>query len=107
MDLGLGGQVALVVGGASGLGRAIAAGFAAEGARVGLLDISPDVHAAAGQLGGTGSVADVTDTAAVRAAADAVRSHFGRVDHVVFAAGIGSGKFGFPFWNLDPADWPR
>ena len=29
----------------------------------------------------------------------------GRVDHVVFAAGVGSGKFGFPFWNLDPSDW--
>ena len=31
----------------------------------------------------------------------------GRTDHVVHAAGIGSGKFGFPFWNLDPADWER
>ena len=27
--------------------------------------------------------------------------------HVICAAGIGSGKFGFPFWNLEPADWPR
>jgi NAD(P)-dependent dehydrogenase (short-subunit alcohol dehydrogenase family) len=25
----------------------------------------------------------------------------------VFAVGIGSGKFGFPFWNLSPKDWPR
>ena len=31
----------------------------------------------------------------------------GRVDHVVVAAGIGSGKFGFPFWNLETSDWPR
>jgi len=31
----------------------------------------------------------------------------GRVDHVVFAVGIGSGKFGFPFWNVPPADWAR
>lgn len=107
MDLGLGRQVAVVVGAARGLGHAIAAAFTAEGARVALFDVSPDVHAAAGQLGGTGWVVDVTDTAAVRAAADAVRSHFGRVDHAAFAAGIGSGKFGFPFWNLDPADWPR
>ena len=31
----------------------------------------------------------------------------GAVDHVVHAAAIGSGKFGFPFTNLRPADWPR
>src|SRR6202008_1858415 len=29
------------------------------------------------------------------------------VDHVVFAVAVGSGKFGFPFWNLTPEDWPR
>src|SRR4051794_6401107 len=26
---------------------------------------------------------------------------------MVFAAGVGSGKFGFPFWNLEPGDWDR
>jgi NAD(P)-dependent dehydrogenase (short-subunit alcohol dehydrogenase family) len=31
----------------------------------------------------------------------------GRCDHVVVAAGCGSGKFGFPFWNLQPSDWNR
>ena len=35
------------------------------------------------------------------------RSEWGRIDHVVFAAAIGSGKFGFPFWTLEPADWDR
>ena len=29
----------------------------------------------------------------------------GPYTHVVFAVGIGSGKFGFPFWNLEPGDW--
>jgi len=29
------------------------------------------------------------------------------VDHVVVAAGAGSGKFGFPFWNMKPSDWDR
>jgi 2-hydroxycyclohexanecarboxyl-CoA dehydrogenase len=29
------------------------------------------------------------------------------MDHLVHAAAIGSGRFGFPFTNLDPADWPR
>lgn len=34
-----------------------------------------------------------------------VRADFGHCDHVVFAVGVGSGKIGFPFWNLEPADW--
>ena len=36
-----------------------------------------------------------------------MQATFGHGDHVVVTAGIGSGKFGFPFWNLQPADWPR
>src|SRR5215212_2744822 len=105
MDLGLGGQVAVVVGAARGLGHAVASEFGREGATVALLDVSPDVHAAADRLGGKGWVADVTHYPAVKTAAEDVRFLFGRVDHVVFAAGVGSGKFGFPFWNLDPTDW--
>jgi NAD(P)-dependent dehydrogenase (short-subunit alcohol dehydrogenase family) len=31
----------------------------------------------------------------------------GHVDHVIFCVGVGSGKFGFPFWNLQPGDWAR
>lgn len=31
----------------------------------------------------------------------------GRIDHLVHAAAVGSGKFGFPFTNLTPEDWPR
>jgi 2-hydroxycyclohexanecarboxyl-CoA dehydrogenase len=102
MDLGLTGDVAVVVGGASGLGYATAKAFADEGAALVLLDVSPRVHDAAAALGGTGHVADVTDYAAVKGVAG-----LGRVDHLVFAAGVGSGKFGFPFWNLDPSDWDR
>lgn len=93
MDLGLTGQVAVVVGSASGLGRAIADAFAAEGAHVARWDIAATAE----------TVVDATDYAAVSRAADAR----GRVDHVVYAAAVGSGKFGFPFWNLTPADWPR
>jgi NAD(P)-dependent dehydrogenase (short-subunit alcohol dehydrogenase family) len=107
VNLLLAGQIAVVVGGARGLGQAIAAEFAKERAQVALLDLSPDVAAAARDLNGRGWVVDVADAAAITAAAGEVRSHYGRVDHVVFAAGIGSGKFGFPFWNLDPADWPQ
>lgn len=107
MDLGLRDAVAVVVGGASGIGRAIAAAFAAEGARVALLDVSANVTTAASGLGGEGWQTDVTDYAAVRGAAHDARFLLGRIDHVVFAAGVGSGKFGFPFWELDPSDWDR
>jgi 2-hydroxycyclohexanecarboxyl-CoA dehydrogenase len=103
MDLGLAGERVLIVGGARGLGRAIAAQFRAENADVVLLDRSAEVTATANELGGTGIQADVTDYAQVQ---EAVRKA-GLVQHVVYAAGIGSGKFGFPFWNLEPADWSR
>ena len=107
MNLGLAGSVAVVVGGARGLGRAIAAAFADEGCQVGVWDVAADVTTAAAELGGTGWRVDVADPAAVRAAAAETCAQFGAVDHVVFAVGIGSGKFGFPFWELDPADWDR
>src|SRR4051812_4228013 len=107
MELGLSGQVAVVVGAARGLGHAVATEFAREGARVALLDLSADVKAAAEKLGGEGWVADVTNAFAIRSAAEDIRFLFGHVDHIVFAAGIGSGKFGFPFWQLEPSDWPR
>ena len=51
--------------------------------------------------------ADVTDCGKMKDAAEKARAVLGRIDHVVFAVAIGSGKFGFPFWNLEPADWPR
>jgi NAD(P)-dependent dehydrogenase (short-subunit alcohol dehydrogenase family) len=51
--------------------------------------------------------ADVTGYPAMQQAAANVASFFGRTDHVVYAVAVGSGKFGFPFWNLEPSDWPR
>jgi 2-hydroxycyclohexanecarboxyl-CoA dehydrogenase len=107
VDLGIRDSVAVVVGGASGIGKAIAAEYAAEGARVALFDVSPRVRDVAAELGGEGWNVDVADYSAVQPAARDCRFLLGRVDHVVFAAGVGSGKFGFPFWNLDPADWER
>ena len=107
MDLGLRASVAVVVGGASGIGRAIATAFIAEQAKVAVLDVSPNTPAIATQLGGEGWVADITDYAALKTAVADIRFLFGRVDHVVFAAGVGSGKFGFPFWQLEPTDWDR
>jgi len=113
MDLELTGHVAAIIGGAKGIGRAIAAAFAAEGVDVALVDRDAAVEATARELAGQHGVqalpilGDVTDYSAMQLAAGRVKERFGRIDHVVYAAAIGSGKFGFPFWNLQPADWPR
>src|SRR6185312_14959569 len=113
MDLQLSGDVAVVVGGAKGIGQAIAAAFVAEGANVAIVDRDPDGPAIAKGLAGAEAVrafahvVDVTDYAAILGVSEQIRRDYGRCDHVVFAAGIGSGKFGFPFWNLDPGDWDR
>lgn len=113
MNLELTNQTVVVLGAASGIGCAIAQGFANEGAHVALLDRATTVQETAQQLQQQATsrllpvVADVTDYAALQAAAQRITTELGPVDHVVFAVGIGSGKFGFPFWNLAPEDWPR
>lgn len=103
MDLNLSGRVAVVTGGASGIGRAVARGFAAEGARVAVWDLAAPGPGEAP----FGATVDVADEASVRAALAATEAALGPVDHLVHAAAVGSGKFGFPFTNLAPADWPR
>jgi 2-hydroxycyclohexanecarboxyl-CoA dehydrogenase len=95
MDLGLAGQVAVVTGGASGIGRAVVEAFQAEGARAVAWDLNGDPPV------------DVSRADSVRAALEAVLHDYGSVDHLVHAAAVGSGKFGFPFTNLEPADWTR
>ena len=101
MELGLAGSVVAVFGAARGIGAAIARAFADESARVAAIDRDPMVLELTDRLSppGLGLVADVTDYAAVRRAAEEIAARFGRCDHVVFAVGAGSGKFGFPFWK--------
>jgi NAD(P)-dependent dehydrogenase (short-subunit alcohol dehydrogenase family) len=113
MNLDLANQVAVVIGAAQGLGHAIAAAFAAEGAIVSLVDRDERVTAAAADIEQSAGArtaafrADVTDYPALQRVEANIRTLFGRCDHVVNAAAIGSGKFGFPFWNLEPGDWER
>jgi NAD(P)-dependent dehydrogenase (short-subunit alcohol dehydrogenase family) len=80
------GLVAIVTGGASGIGLATAKLLASRGARVACLDLKPGdlpepLH---------GIECDVTDDTAVRAAVDEVVTRFGRLDVVVNNAGIGA-----------------
>ena len=92
MDLQLRHHVAVVVGGAAGLGLAIAKAFLDERASVAIIDRDPSTLAIAEQIGASGFVADVTDLMAVERAAENVRGKLNRCDHIVYAAAIGSGK---------------
>jgi NAD(P)-dependent dehydrogenase (short-subunit alcohol dehydrogenase family) len=106
VDLGLADNVVVVFGAARGIGAAIAHAFAAENARVVAVDRDPEVLDLASRLPETlGLVGDVTDFGAVGQIATELARRFRRCDHVVYAVGLGSGKFGFPFWKLHPADW--
>ena len=113
MELELTGHVAVVTGGAGGIGLACARGLAREGCRVALWDISAGVNGSAASLTtdfgvpSLGLVVDVNDFAAVQTAVKATEAVLGPVAHLVHAAAIGSGKFGFPFTNLKPGDWVR
>lgn len=113
MELGLGGQVAAILGGARGIGLAIGAGFASEGASVVLVDRDAAVVSSAADLARTHSgpvhaqIVDVSDESSMFRLATEIEAVVDRVDHVVFAAGIGSGRYGFPAWNLTAEDWRR
>jgi NAD(P)-dependent dehydrogenase (short-subunit alcohol dehydrogenase family) len=80
------GLVAVVTGGASGIGLATATALRDRGARVAVLDLNP----AELPEGLTGFQADVSDRASVDAAIAAVADEFGAIDIVVNSAGISS-----------------
>jgi len=106
----------LIVGAAQGIGQAIARTFAAEHYHVILADLSETVHDTAQQIrldlpqaSLAATVLDATDLPAVEQLAENVAELLPapqqKLQHVVYAAGAGSGKFGFPFWNMRPDDW--
>lgn len=86
-------KVAVITGGASGLGRATAERFAAAGAKVALLDLNEDLaRAAAGDIGaGAAAFAvNVADAASGEAAIEAVMASFGAIHVNINCAGIGA-----------------
>ena len=103
----LAGNVALVTGAGSGIGRAIAFRLAAEGACVVVADLAADAaervaREIAGTDGAVSVAADVSDAGRVAAAFDAAALAFGGVDIVVNNAGLSISK---PLAETTERDW--
>jgi NAD(P)-dependent dehydrogenase (short-subunit alcohol dehydrogenase family) len=105
------GKVAIVTGGATGLGRAIALRYAQEGAKVVIADqgdAQPVVAEAIAAGGEAVAVrADITDEHAVRSLVELAVSRFGGVDVLVNNAAIASTLKLTPFEELTTAEWRR
>ena len=82
-------RVAIITGGASGIGLATARRFAAEGARVVIADLDPATgELAADEVDGVFRAVDVADETQVNAVFDGVAAEFGRIDIAFYNAGI-------------------
>ena len=105
-DRPLSGRHAVITGGGSGIGAAIADRLSAMGARVTLMARNEErLRAKAQALGDAQAIAvDVTDGDAVMAAFDRARAAFGAVDILVNNAGLAEG---IPFHKLDLATWRK
>jgi NAD(P)-dependent dehydrogenase (short-subunit alcohol dehydrogenase family) len=102
-------KIALVTGGARGIGLAVAKRFLADGWRVALLDIEGELlERAVAALANPGDTlalhCDVSDAGAVASAMEAVRRRFGRLDALVNNAGIAVFA---PLLETPDQDWNR
>jgi D-sorbitol dehydrogenase (acceptor) len=101
-------KIAIVTGGAQGMGRAIAQRYIAEGANVVIADLNPDgARKTAGEIGGEDGAAisvavDVRNHDQVQQMVDAAVSQFGGLDILVNNAGVG--KI-LPFMDTTEQDW--
>jgi len=111
MDLFMKNKVAIVTGGASGIGEKTAEFFVQEGVRVLVADVKKEKMEEAVEflrkMGGEarGFYGDVTDEKMVRRMVDEAVAHFGTVDFLVNSAGVGGGLK--PLEIMDQAEWQR
>jgi D-sorbitol dehydrogenase (acceptor) len=100
-------RVALIIGGARGLGRAIAEAFAREGAILELADLDgPGAEATARELGqgAAGHRVDITDAAATRALVETVATRRGRLDVLINCAAV---CLVDPILEVTPERWDK
>jgi NAD(P)-dependent dehydrogenase (short-subunit alcohol dehydrogenase family) len=103
-------KVALITGAASGMGKAMALGYAREGAHVVIADLNMDgAKAVAAEIHSEGGLAsakalNVADPAQSKAVVDEIVGEHGRLDILVNNAGIGLIK---PVWETTPEEWDR
>ncbi len=107
-QIDLNGHVAIVTGGAQGIGRAVVERFAASGATIEIWDLDGDLAsetaASVGPMVSARTV-DVTDADAVAVAAKAAEAAHGPIDILVTSAGIAGPNT--QTWNYPVADWQR
>ncbi|WP_298430674.1 SDR family NAD(P)-dependent oxidoreductase [uncultured Jannaschia sp.] len=106
MALGMDGQVAVVTGGAQGIGLAVLRRLQSEGVRVASWDANGDANAAmAAETGAVAVTCDVSDPASVDAAYAETVAALGAPQILVNSAGIAGPNR--PVTEYDPADWSR
>ncbi|MGH9360115.1 MAG: SDR family NAD(P)-dependent oxidoreductase [Terriglobia bacterium] len=98
------GQVAVVTGGAQGIGEGIAQRLAEAGARVAALDLNAELAGKVAEpLNGAGIQCDVSSPESVEKAITEVRHRLGPIDILVNNAGIAGRTL--PLWQLDASDY--
>lgn len=102
--LGLEGRRALVAGGAGTLGAALVDGFLNAGARVGVLDVSPEGLAELDGRVQARHAADLSESEAARAGVARIRDELGGLDIFVHCVGINDRK---PIEEYDAGEWDR
>ena len=109
-QIDLANRVAIVTGGARGIGHAISTRLLKSGAKVALWDLDAKaLEEAKAELSALGSVhtaqVDVTKLESVEAATASTAAAFGKIDILVNNAGIAGNNA--KTWELEPADWQR
>ena len=108
-DIVISDSVAVVTGGASGIGKGIVGALLRHGAKVVIADIEQSaIDETVAEVSAHGDVTgirtDITDEASVKALADAVYERHGKVNLLYNNAGVTSGGGGKP-WQQEPNDW--